>query len=140
VRDAGGDFPGREKAREVWMRIGQHRVQTLVIGALAAFFVATPAVAEDGAADVARTWEQARVFLPGSAVPLKPADVPAMGRPLPKGLAHERETFLARPQAFAASILEMCRVYIGRCKALGRALDSTLLTPIMDKLKQMERN
>jgi poly(3-hydroxybutyrate) depolymerase len=33
--------------------------------------------------DVVRTWEEARIFLPGSAAPLKPSKVPAMERPLP---------------------------------------------------------
>lgn len=41
------------------------------------------AVAADETADVAPTWEQARIFLPASAAPLKPASVPAMDRALP---------------------------------------------------------
>jgi dienelactone hydrolase len=53
------------------------------MGALIVFFLAATAVAGNGAAEVARTWEEARVFLPGSAVPLKPTNVPVIDRPLP---------------------------------------------------------
>ena len=52
-------------------------------GALIVFLVAGTAVAGNGAAEVARTWEEARVFLPGSAVPFKPAKAPARDHPLP---------------------------------------------------------
>ena len=54
-----------------------------VVGVLAGFLVVGAPVAGNGTAEVARTWEEARVFLPGSAVPLKPANVPARDHPLP---------------------------------------------------------
>jgi len=50
---------------------------------LTLFLIANASVAGNGTIDVARTWEEARVFLPRSAVPLKPANVPARDRPLP---------------------------------------------------------
>src|SRR5262245_53330343 len=44
---------------------------------------AHPISAGDGAGKVTPTWEQARVFLPGSAAPSTPATVPTIDRPLP---------------------------------------------------------
>jgi hypothetical protein len=52
-----------------------------VLGALVVFFVTAVGVAGDGT-DVVRTWEEARIFLPGSAVPFKPSKVPATHRQL----------------------------------------------------------
>ena len=49
---------------------------------IASLFAAAAAIGSD-TAEVARTWEEARVFLPGSATPLKPAGVTARDRPLP---------------------------------------------------------
>ncbi len=54
-----------------------------VVGILAIFLVAGASVAGNETGEVAPTWDEARVFLPGSAVPLKPANVPARDRPLP---------------------------------------------------------
>ncbi len=59
------------------------RLRSTVVGVLSIFFVAGALVAGNGTAEVAPTWEEARVFLPGSAVPLKPANVPARDRPFP---------------------------------------------------------
>jgi dienelactone hydrolase len=54
-----------------------------VVGVVTVFRVAGASLAENGTAEVARTWEEARVFLPGSAVPLTPPKVPAPDHPLP---------------------------------------------------------
>jgi dienelactone hydrolase len=51
--------------------------------ALALCLIASASAAGNGAIDVARTWEEGRVFLPGSAAPFKPANVPARDQPLP---------------------------------------------------------
>jgi len=54
-----------------------------IIGTLLGGLVAAGASgAGDGTAEVAPTWTEARVFLPGSAVPVKPANVAARDRPL----------------------------------------------------------
>jgi dienelactone hydrolase len=55
--------------------------RSAVLGALAVLLVTAVGVAGDDA-DVMRTWEQARIFLPGSAVPFKPSKVPATHRQL----------------------------------------------------------
>jgi len=52
-----------------------------VLGLLTILFLAS--TAKVGTAQVARTWEEARVFFPGSAVPVNPAKVPARDDPLP---------------------------------------------------------
>lgn len=54
-----------------------------VVGVVTVFLVASASVAGNRTAEVARTWEEARVFLPGSAVPVKPPKVPALDHPLP---------------------------------------------------------
>lgn len=62
-------------------RLDRLKSGSAVTGVLIVFLVAAAAVAST--AEVARTWEEARVFLPGSAVPLKPTNVPGRDRPLP---------------------------------------------------------
>lgn len=52
-----------------------------VLGLLTILFPAS--TAKVGTAQVARTWQEARVFFPGSAVPVNPAKVPARDDPLP---------------------------------------------------------
>jgi dienelactone hydrolase len=54
-----------------------------VVAIVVIWLGAPAAVAADGTDAVVPTWEQARVFLPGSAAPLKPANVKAVDRPLP---------------------------------------------------------
>jgi dienelactone hydrolase len=54
-----------------------------IIGTLLGGLLAAGASgAGEGTAEVAPTWTEARVFLPGSAVPVKPANVAARDRPL----------------------------------------------------------
>jgi hypothetical protein len=59
------------------------RLRGTVVGVLSIFFVAGASLAGNGTAEVAPTWVEARVFLPGSAVPFKPANVSAQDRPFP---------------------------------------------------------
>ena len=73
----------------MWAHLGRRILPALggfggaVVGVLSIFFVAGASVAGNGTAEVVPTWVEARVFLPGSAVPVKPANVPARDRPLP---------------------------------------------------------
>jgi dienelactone hydrolase len=54
-----------------------------VASIVTAFIIVAGSDARSGGGDVAPTWDEARVFLPGSAVPLKPASVAARDDPLP---------------------------------------------------------